>query len=272
MQKFLQKEDYEEPQCLLNMHPEIVRVPTRRILDKLDSYLAKKDFDMAQRLLKGWEQEADQGNDLQGKLTILNEEIGLYRKLDKKEECLGAITQAKHTLEKLNFSDTQTGATTYINAATGYKAFGMPNEALPLYIKAREIYEEQLSQTDDRLAALYNNMALTLTELSSYDEAIELYKKAIAILENINGSEPEIAITYLNMADTKSAMLDPVEAERYICDYLDKAEQLLDKEPIPSNANYAYVCEKCAPVFGHFGYFLTQQKLESRAKEIYERT
>ena len=247
-------------------------IPTSRILDKLDYYLSKKEFDSAEKLLNNWANEAQLGKDVQGKLTILNEQIGLYRKRDKMQECLLAIEAALQLVSELGFSDTVTGATTYINAATGYKAFGMADRALPLYRQAKNIYEKSLALDDERLAALYNNMALTLTQLKAYEEAGDLYEKAINVLMMNEHSKPDMAITYLNLADMANSRYGPEEAEKYVYDYLDRAEELLDAKDIPTGSYYAYVCEKCAPVFDHYGYFMAKQKLEQRAREIYERT
>lgn len=53
---YLSKNDYEEPRCLLNMHPEVTPVPVGRIIEKLDSYLDRNDYDAAERhLLKAEE-------------------------------------------------------------------------------------------------------------------------------------------------------------------------------------------------------------------------
>ena len=63
----------------------------------------------------------------------------------------------------------------------------------------------------------------------------------------------------------------PEAAEEKTEDYLDRAEELLDTESLPRNGYYAFVCEKCAPVFGHYGYFATEAELKRRAKEIHDR-
>jgi hypothetical protein len=54
-------------------------------------------------------------------------------------------------------------------------------------------------------------------------------------------------------------------------EYLDRAEVLLNTESLPRNGYYAFVCEKCAPVFGHYGYFATEAELKRRAEEINDR-
>lgn len=268
----LKKEDYTEPCCPLDMHPEVAPIPIRRVLDKLDGFLGRNDYASAERLLKNWLAEAEAGNDRQGRLTVLNEQIGLYRKTGKEAECLAAIDAALAQLEQLDMEDTVTGGTTLINAATGYKAFGRAEAALPLYRKAQAVYEKRLPAGDDRLAALYNNMALTLAELKAYREAETLFEKAIAIMEQRPHGEAETAITCLNLADLICAEVGYEAGEERIEAYLRRAEQLLDTEDLPRDGNYAFVCEKCAPVFGYYGYFYTEQTLKERAREIYERT
>lgn len=81
-----------------------------------------------------------------------------------------------------------------------------------------------------------------------------------------------MAITYCNLADLVCAEVGMTEGEARIEAYLNQAEQLLDTESLPRNGYYAFVCEKCAPAFGYYGYFLTEQELSARAREIYERS
>ena len=271
MNDFLTKNDYEEPKCLLNMHPEITPIPVGRILDKLDSYLSQNDYDAAERHLRYWISEADAGHDMRGKLTVLNEQIGLYRKINKESECLRAISDALSLANSLDMEKSVTYGTTLINAATGYKVFGKAEDALPLYRKAKFIYESALDSNDRRLGGLYNNMALALTELKEFREAEELFQKAISVMEKQENGSLEVAITCLNLADLVAAESGLETGEKEIERYLLKAEKLLNSESLPRDGYYAFVCEKCAPVFGYYGYFLTERELNRRAREIHER-
>ena len=246
-----------------------VNVP--QFLEELDGALHKKDYASAERVLLRELEAAEAANDRKSRLTVLNEQIGLYRKLGRERECLQAADAALESVREQRLCGTVTGATTFINAATGYKAFGRADCALPLYRQAKEVYEKRLGAGDGRLAALYNNMALTLTDLQLYDEALALYEKAIDILQTQEHPEPDTAVTYLNMADLVTARYGPEQAERQAAAYLDRAESLLDTEGLPKDGYYAFVCEKCAPVFEAYGYFRTKQKLERRASEIYNR-
>lgn len=271
MNNILTKDDYEEPRCLLNMHPEVTPIPVRRIIDKLDAYLSQNDYDAAERLLRHWLAEAEACNDKRGKLTVLNEQIGLYRKTGKESECLGAIESALSLADSMEMNESVTYGTTLVNAATGYKAFGKAAEALPLYRKAQALYESLLEEHDEKLGGLYNNMALALTERGEYCEAETLFEKAIAVMERQENGALEVAITHLNIADLIAAEKGLEAGDKDIEMHLLEAENLLNTEELPRNGYYAFVCEKCAPVFGYYGHFLTAQELNKRARDIYER-
>ena len=267
---FLQKNDYEEPCCPFTNPSDVRTVPIGRIIDKLDEYLNKNDLSAAERHLKYWLAEAESGNDKRGKLSILNEQVGLYRKAGKKAEGIKAIDDVLALVSELGMEKSITAGTTFVNAATGYKAFGQADMALPLYRKAQTIYESDLTENDPRLGGLYNNMALTLVELGSFDEAKALYEKALGIMSQNEHGEAEMAITYCNLADLTAEQLGTVDGEKIISEYLDKAESLLETESLPRNGYYAFVCDKCAPTFGYYGYFFTEQSLRKRVQEIYE--
>ena len=90
-------------------------------------------------------------------------------------------------------------------------------------------------------------------------------------MRRVSGGELEQAMTYLNMADALEAQLGMENGERSIFSLLDLASALLEMPSVPKDSYYAYVCEKCAPSFDHFGYFFEADNLRKRANEIYER-
>ena len=60
-------------------------------------------------------------------------------------------------------------------------------------------------------------------------------------------------------------------AEERIAALLDKADALLRDANVPRDGYYAFICEKCAPGFAHYGWFAAAQACSDAAKEIYER-
>lgn len=240
-----------------------------KILAKLDSHIHKNDYESAERHLLYWLDEVRSAKSYHNEIPLLNELMGLYRKLGKKENAIECANTALERIETLGISHQVGAATTYLNSATVYKAFDMPEASLPLFEKAKEIYEKELDSDDARLGGLYNNMALTLVDLGRYDDAKESYNKAISVMEKVENGSLEVAITYLNIANVIEAEMGLEDSEAAIKEYLDKAQNLLDSYPI-KDGHYAFVCEKCSSVYGYYGYFLYENELKERSQKIYE--
>lgn len=277
MNDSMKPEDYKEPACVFCTdfyEPDKAAptpVPIRRILEKLDEHLGRNDYAAAERHLAYWLEEAVQNGDRRGCLSIQNERMGLYRKLGKQNEALACAKAALELMEQTELSQSVTGATTRVNAATVYKAFGMPREALPLYEQARAIYERHLREDDPRLGGLYNNQALALCDLGRFAEARACYEAALSVMRRVEHGEAEQAITLLNLANLAEAERGLLDAEDEIERDLDEAERLLDTPSLPQNGDYAFVCEKCAPTFRYYGRFAYGAELAERARSIYER-
>lgn len=271
----LEKEDYIDPRCALCGRPgeeeSAQPVPVGRILDRLREYEDRNDWPAVERHLKYWLAEAETGRDERGQLMLQNELMGYYRKQGEREKALGHAGKAAELVEKLGMQDTVTAGTTWVNAGTVKEAFGDPVGGLVYFEMARDNYERNLPAGDGRLGGLYNNMALALATCGRYDEAQAMFRKALDVMAGQEHGELEQAITWLNMADAAEAALGAENAEEAVEEYLDRAEALLNTESLPRNGYYAFVCEKCAPVFGHYGYFATEAELRKRAGEINDR-
>ena len=71
-----------------------MRIPTFRVLEKLDEILRKNDFDSAKRHLTYWLEEAKMLGDNDGKLLVLNELMGLSRKVGDGEQAISYVQKA----------------------------------------------------------------------------------------------------------------------------------------------------------------------------------
>ncbi len=270
----LKPEDYLEPGCVF-CTPEdakVTPVDLRRCITRLDEYLDRRDYDAAVRHLDYWKREAAAGRDWRGMLSIENERMGLFRKLGRKEEALRSVSDAVELIDRAGLDGTVTAATTWLNVGTVFKSFDESDRALPWYEKARAVYEAQLAPEDCRMGGLYNNMALALADLRRFDEAKELYEKALSVMALQENGKPEMAVTELNLADLAEARDGLLEAEAEIEARLDRALALLNDPSAPRNGYYAFVCEKCASVFGYYGRFADAQELKDAAEAIYAGT
>ncbi len=270
MSDYIKKEDYEEPACIFCKKDEIKRIDSGRVIEKLDEYLNRNDYLSAERHLKYWAQEAELNGDGRGLVTLYNELVGLYRKLGRESEALEICEKLSALIESENLGGTVTAATAYLNIATALKSFSQAEKAVTLYEKTKEIYERELAKTDSRLGGLYNNMGLALADTGEFEKAKQCFENALSIMSSNDGCEPEQAITYLNMATAAESENGLENSEEFIADCVMKADALLETEGLKHDGNYAFVCEKCAPVFGYYGYFLLQKKYSERANLIYE--
>lgn len=240
-----------------------------RILSKLDEHLNRNDYAAAEQHLTYWLGEARLQGDERALLFLCNECIGLYRKLGQKEKALHFCQTALAQIESMGIGENIGAATTYLNTATAYKAFGKAKEAIPLFERAEEIYRKNLPPQDPRWGGLYNNMALALVDLDRFDQAKDCYQKALAITQ-ANDTKPEQAVTHLNLASAAERELGLEAGEKEIALRIGLAWDLLNDPSLVRDGNYAFVCEKCAPTFRYYGYFIYANQLEERAKEIYE--
>lgn len=276
-EKQLNAEDYKEPVCPFdsdfysNAEPTET-IPVRRVIEKLDKLLYEKnDIPGARRHLEFWERSAEAGRDLRGLLTVENELMGFYRQNASKEDAYRAMARGLELVPKLGMDDTVGGATTYLNAATVCKTFGEAERAAMYYERAKAVYERDFDARDERLAGLYNNYALALCDLNRFDEAEGAYFSALDIV--LSGDRViDAAITYLNLADLYFKKLGEVDSAELIEENLDKAEKIFDDENVVHDGYYAYVCEKCAPTYEYYGWFVTAKKLNDLADKIYDRT
>ena len=270
-------------------------VPQRRIIDKMDEYMSRRDYNSAERHLLYWLEEAKLGGDLQGQLMLRNELVGHYRKTGQKEPAMESAAKALDLLRELDMENTITAGTTYVNIATACGAFGDHERAIRLFEKARAAYESSSQTETQLLGGLYNNMALTCTELGRCEEALALYEKAAGLMGHVPDGELEQAITYLNMANTVEVQLGLEAGEQQINALVERAEELLEakgeellgkgeaaltdgtdlramkQEERARLGYYAFVCEKCAPTFAYYGYFMTAESLTERSEELVKR-
>lgn len=246
-------------------------IPVVRMREKLDTYVNRRDYDGAARHLEYWLAEARAAGDGRGEFVVLNEMMGVYRKKGDRDRALQSADAAVALIEVLDNGNTIGAGTAYVNAGTVCDCFGLPEKALSHFEAAKAVYENSLPPEDERLGGLYNNMALALADLGRYEEAFSFYEKALAVMELQPKGKLEQAITYLNMANAAEAMRGFEAAEEEINDYLRTAEALLSDPALPRDGYYAFVCEKCAPTFGYYGWFLTASELRQTSEELYAR-
>lgn len=243
-------------------------IDTKRFLERLDSCFDRNDMRSARECISFWENEARQAGDERALLTVLNEAVGVYRRTQKKGKAINAMQEALDLVEKLGLSDTLSGSTVYINAATTLSFLGEEEKSLALYDKAARCYIANGKTQTYEYATLLNNKAGALNALKRYDAAESCWKEAVEILKAEGRHDGEIAISLVMLAhlkyDRDDTAFDATEK------LLDEAWDFLNSDRLIRDGNYAYVLRKCAPSFDYFQRPIEAQALRDVAKEIYE--
>lgn len=241
-------------------------IPIQRLLDKLDIYFNNNDLDGAYSCLLYWEKEADNLLDVNGLIFVLNEEIGLTRRMQNKEKALDSINKLLSLIsmreEKKSFE------ALYVNIATTCKAFNKLDDAQKYYDKAEELFLKFNDQDSYEYAAYLNNRATLEIDLKNYLKAEENYLKAIEIL-NINSKhDQDIAISYALLAELYK---DFKYKENEIESCLENSWNYINSSRCIKDSDYAYACEKIYPTFKLFNKDLESEALLEVAHEIYSR-
>ncbi len=245
----------------------ISRVPIIRVIQKLDELFAHNDLDAAVELLEYWNAEAQNIGDTRGRLEILNEQIGIYRRTFSRDKALDAVNAALQIIEDEKLDGSASIGTIYVNVATTLKAFGKTEEAMPYYAKAEQIYNAYPQIPVFQKAALNNNKASALTELGEFTAAEQCYLAAVDMLKDNTDYFGEVAVSYINLAHLYE---DMARLDTDIFASLDKAWDYLTHPDTKHDGNYAFVCTKCAPSFGYFGFSEREEYLTKEAERIYE--
>lgn len=183
------------------------------IQNQLDQ-LYKESLDNAYAYMMDIALKAMNENNDEILLFILNELIGYYRVTTKINEGIKVADQLIHIIYAKNLEDSIAAATSYLNIATMYRAFGQLDQAMTLYQKTEDIYQ-QLPDDDIRVSAFYNNYSLFYMELKEYKKAIELGEKALTLVLN-SQNKAEEAVSYTNLAQMYLAINQIEKAKQFV--------------------------------------------------------
>ena len=249
------------------------KIDVDRFLKKLDGCFNKNDLVSADECIDFWESEARNACDERALLTILNERLGLSRRMNDSKKGTDAILECISLVEKLNLTNNISGATIYINAATTSSHFGKDQEGIVLYDKAKKCYVDNGQTNSYEYATLLNNSAGVLCKLKKYDLAEKNYLDAIEILKKLGNRDGEIALSLVMLAYIAYDSSDNPDDTVYekVENLLDESIKYLKSDKIVRDGNFAFILDKCAPSFDYFKRPGQAKAMRELAKEIYNK-
>ena len=196
------------------------------VLLGLDKLFEKREIEKVEQYLMDNLSMAMEEEDISSVITLLNEMIGYCRDTSQYEKAVDYSRQVINLMKQVGLEGTIPYGTTLINVANAYRAAGVLEESLDLFIEVFHIYEGNLEKTDFRYASLNNNLSLLYQEMKDYEKSVECLKKALDIALLYEEAQKEVATTYTNLATSLVKLNRYDEAK----DYLQKAFVIFDKD------------------------------------------
>lgn len=185
-----------------------------QILKQVDTYFEENRGEEAEKLMcKSLEQAAEEGDEAI-QLQLLNELLGYYREVSRREALERTAEQAIALAKHMGLEGTIPYATTLLNAATGYRSCGKLQESMGYYLQVQELYDRLLKPDDMLMAGLKNNMSLLYQEMGDFRAAKERQLEALAIAEK-NHAVYELGVTCANLAGSCMRLEEREEAYGY---------------------------------------------------------
>ncbi len=265
------------------------------ILDEYDGMFGKFNTSQIEEFLDSKLKEAIEEGDISSVITLLNELVGFCRDIGNQNKGIYYCKQVVRVMNDIGMCNTVEFATTLINVANAYRAFGLFKESEKNYKIALMIYEDSMDISDSRFASLYNNFSLLYQETNQYEKSKELLVKALENVSNQKDMYIEKATTQTNLGNTllrlgqvnkaleylyEAADIFKIDGEKnyhysgtlsalgdamymtkqysYACNYYLQAMELIEKH-VGRSINYMKIKEN---------YLQAKEKMESEKEEI----
>lgn len=193
-----------------------------KILAEYDSMFGKNTLPEIEAFLAETLREAKKQSETGIVIAILNEIIGFCRDTTQREKALAYGRELLEIMQTKEWEGTIEYATSLLNIANAYRAFGLLKESLEFYGVTLDIFKVRLDKRDFRFASLYNNWSLLYQEMEDYENAKEMLMRALAIVDSYEDATIPRATTRTNLAATL-IQIGTKEAYKEAMEYLEVA-------------------------------------------------
>lgn len=156
--------------------------------------------------------------DIEKYIELLDDFYTFLRKYGNYNEALEILEREGENIVNFYGKESQENAWIYCKFGNIYSNLGGKNgnlKALDYYDKGIQI-AEKIENNENQISILYNDKAIALNALCRYKEALNHYKKALAIDEKLYGKKHiQTAIAYGNIAEIYNTLDQQDEAVRF---------------------------------------------------------
>ena len=232
------------------------------ILTEYDSMFGKNSLEEIEQYLVEQIAKAKLHRE-QGILVILlNEVIGFCRDTTQKDKGLQYCKELLALMDEMQLEGSVSYATSLLNIANAYRAFGLLEQSLKFYETVQRIYSRNLASNDFNYASLYNNWSLLYQEMQEYENAAEMLRKALRIVDSYENAVIPQATTRTNLAVT----LLQIGKEETFCEAMQCLQAALTVFEADGGKDFHYGAALVA-----MGDACSYQKKYSEAASYYEK-
>lgn len=199
------------------------------ILEHYDAMFGKNSLAEIEEYLVRKITEAKEMGEMGIYISLLNEIIGFCRDTTQKEKALSYCADVQNVLNALHMEGRIDYATSLLNVANAYRAFGLFEESLHLYEIVQNTYKGKVDPEDFMYASLYNNWSLLYQEMEDYVAAKGMLLKALAIADAYEDAVIPQATTKTNLAATL-IQIGTEESYNEAVSYLQEALAVFEKD------------------------------------------
>lgn len=200
-----------------------------KILAEYDAMFGNYGLEEIEDFLKNNIENAIELGDYGSMITLLNEIIGFCRDTTQREKALNYCDSLLNVMNQLDLQGRVDYATSLLNIANAYRAFGLWKESVAFYEEVYDIYKANLEPNSFSYASLYNNWSLVYQEMENYEKAKELLLKALAVVDLYENAVIPQANTRTNLAATL-IQIGTQEAYTEAMQYLQEALEVYERD------------------------------------------
>lgn len=204
-----------------------------QVLTEYDNMFGVKGLDEIEAFLVEQIDKAYAEPDYYSAVTLLNEIIGFCRDTSQNEKGLKYCEQDLELMREMGLEGSVEYATSLLNVANAYRAFGKWEDSLTLYQQTQAIYQEKLPAGEFNYASLYNNWSLLYQEMQDFDNARIMLEKALEVVSGYPDAVMPIATTHCNLAVTLLRLYQEKQAKEIYTQavgHLQKALEIHEKD------------------------------------------
>lgn len=173
-----------------------------QVLREYDQMFGRNSMDEIDEFLTNKIGEALEERDYYSALTLMNEMLGFCRDTSRREKGLHYCELVETMFDRLHLKETLEYATSLINLANVYRAFGQFEKAMEAFRGTETVYREKLPAGEFHYASLYNNWSLLYQEMEDYENAARMLNRALAVVDTYADAVIPQASTRCNLAAT----------------------------------------------------------------------